>query len=317
MQLIAKVPGALPIDKVRDLSALRRVFATKGRPTDHPLIVHLAEGSQLDDWAVNIPDAARTLAATFWPGPLTLVLRRAAHVPDEVTGGRDTVALRVPNHPVALAVLGLFGGGIAAPSANRFGRVSPTTADDVRSDLSGFLIDGLDVVLDGGPSQVGVESTIIELLGDEPQVLRPGGLAVEAIEEVLGCSVRRIASGPARAPGMLAAHYAPMAGVLVVAAATAAERVAELLSTGQRVGYLGPTVLLPLAMPVDRLPAPDPYDGGSLAPILYARLREADRRKLDVLVVVAPSDDGLGHAVNDRLRRAQHGSGLPAGDGAL
>ena len=121
--------------------SLRRVFATKGRPADHPLIVHLANASQLDEWAVDIPDAARLLAASCWPGALTMVLKRAPHVPDEVTGGRDTVALRVPDHPVALALLGLFGGGIAAPSANRFGKVSPTTADDVRVDLGGYLVE--------------------------------------------------------------------------------------------------------------------------------------------------------------------------------
>ena len=306
--------GSLASDPV----AVRRIFATKGRPVDHPLIVHVANRQAMSHWAAEVPEAAWRLAETLWPGPLTLVLPKAAWVPYEVTGGLETVALRVPRHADMLAVLGLLptNAGIAAPSANRFGRVSPTTAADAWADLAPYLAAD-DLVVDGGPCEVGVESTILDLTTSVPTILRPGGCPAADIEAVLGTPVERVALGPSRAPGMLAAHYAPMAGVLVVAAATAAERVAELLSTGQRVGYLGPTVLLPLAMPVDRLPAPEPYDGGTLAPILYSRLREADRRKLDVLVVVAPSDDGLGHAVNDRLRRAQHGSGLPAGDGAL
>ncbi len=290
-----------------DPLALRRVFATKGRPVDHPLIVHLADGAQLDDWAVDVPEAARTLASVFWPGPLTLVLRRAGHVPDEVTGGRDTVALRVPNHPVALAVLGLFDGGIAAPSANRFGRVSPTTADDVRTDLGEFLIDGLDVVLDGGPSIVGVESTIIELIGDEPQLLRPGGLPVEEIEAAIQQRVRRIPTGPSRAPGMHAAHYAPSAAVRV----TTIDSVASALAgAATPVGFLGPEAI-ELPFGVFRLEAPAPYSAETVAPVLYRSLRIADQQALATLVVVAPEGDGLGPAVRDRLARAETGSGAP------
>jgi L-threonylcarbamoyladenylate synthase len=221
-------------------------------------------------------------------------------VPDEVTGGRDTVALRVPSHPVALAVLGLFGGGIAAPSANRFGRVSPTTADHVRADLGDLLVDGLDVVLDGGPSTVGVESTIVELLGGEPQLLRPGGLPVEQIEAVLG---RRVAaaSGPSRAPGMLASHYAPTAAVRVVSAAG----VASALDVVGPVGFLGPADTL-LPTEVRRLAAPSPYSADALAPVLYQSLRLADELGLATLVIVAPAGDGLGPAVRDRLARAAH-----------
>ncbi len=286
----------------RDPLALRRVFAAKGRPVDHPLIVHLADASQIDHWAVDIPDDARMLAASCWPGPLTLVLRRHPLVPDEVTGGRDTVAVRVPLHPVALAVLGLFGDGIAAPSANRFGRVSPTTAADVRADLGDALVDGLDVVLDGGPSAVGVESTIVEMVGDVPQLLRPGGLPVERVEEVLGQSVLRLPTGPARAPGMLAAHYAPSAAVRVVTMGGADDAVR---------GQPGPTGFLgPLAVPVPdsvvRLDAPEPYTAGALAPVLYRSLRLADLLGLATLVVVAPEGEGLGPAVRDRLARAAH-----------
>ena len=287
-----------------DPLALRRVFATKGRPVDHPLIVHLADGSQLDDWAIDIPVAARTLAATFWPGPLTLVLRRAPHVPDEVTGGRPTVALRVPNHPVALAVLGLFGGGIAAPSANRFGGVSPTTAEHVRRDLGKFLVDGLDVVLDGGPSGIGVESTIVELVDDEPQLLRPGGLPVEDIEAALGRPVRRTPTGPARAPGMLAAHYAPAATVRVVAVGGLDDAVADAAAP------VGAFVPLGVTLPdgVARLPAPELFTAEAVAPLLYRTLRSADELGLATLVIVAPDGDGLGPAVRDRLARAETAS---------
>ncbi len=286
----------------RDPLAVRRVFAAKGRPVDHPLIVHLADPSGLDEWAVDIPQGARMLAANCWPGPLTLVLRRHRSVPDEVTGGRETVAVRVPSHPVALAVLGLFGDGIAAPSANRFGRVSPTTAADVRADLAGALVDGLDVVLDGGPSMVGVESTIVELVGDVPQLLRPGGLPVERVEEVLGQSVLRVPTGPSRAPGMLAAHYAPSAAVRVVTMGGARDALGGL--TGPT-GFLGPRAV-PLPHAVFRLEAPEPYTAGALAPVLYRSLRLADELGLATLVVVAPDGDGLGPAVRDRLARAAH-----------
>ncbi len=285
----------------RDPLALRRVFATKGRPADHPLIVHIGSARQLDDWAISIPDEARTLADACWPGPLTMVLRRHPSVPDEVTGGRDTVAVRVPAHPVALAVLGLFGGGIAAPSANRFGRVSPTTAAHVRTDLGDLLVDGLDVVLDGGPSSLGVESTIIELVGNEPQLLRPGGLPVERVEEILGRSVQRVATGPSRAPGMLASHYAPSASVRVVTP----DGVRAALDGVGPFGFLGPTST-PLPAGVHRFDGPEPYDGDTLAPMLYQSLRLADELGLATLVIVAPDGDGLGPAVRDRLARAAH-----------
>ncbi len=298
--------GALASDPV----AVRRVFATKGRPVDHPLIVHVANREALNHWAIDVPESAWKLAERLWPGPLTLVLRKAPWVPYEVTGGLETVAMRVPRHADTLAVLGLLpaNAGIAAPSANRFGRVSPTTASDAYGDLAAYLAVG-DLVVDGGPCSVGVESTILDLTTAVPTILRPGGCPVVDIEAVLGEPVERVATGPARAPGMLAAHYAPMAGVLVVSADAASARVGELSESGQRVGYLGPDPLLPAEADVVRLDAPDPYVGETLAPILYARLREADRRELDVLVVVTPSDDGLGHAVNDRLRRRAAGFG--------
>jgi L-threonylcarbamoyladenylate synthase len=312
---------ALPTETVYGLGALasdpiavRRVFATKGRPVDHPLIVHLASANALDTWAVEVPEHARILAATFWPGPLTMVLKRSAIVPDEVTGGRATVALRVPDHPLTLAVLGSLprNSGVAAPSANQFGRVSPTTAAHVREDIASLLLPG-DLILDGGASAVGVESTIIDLSGDRPTILRPGGLAVERIEEVLGIAVDRIATGPSRAPGMLDVHYAPLAGVRMVALEqlnTLTDVFESLLAEGKRVGALLP-VSTPLPELVVRLDAPDPYVGESLAPILYARLRNADELGLDVLVVVSPASDGLGWAVTDRLQRSAAASHPP------
>jgi L-threonylcarbamoyladenylate synthase len=295
--------GALASDPV----AVRRVFATKGRPVDHPLIVHVADGAAIDEWAYDIPDAARALARAFWPGPLTMVLQKRPEVLREVTGGLESVALRVPNHPVALAVLGMLphGSGVAAPSANRFGKVSPTTAD-AAADLRPYMLDG-DMILDGGPCAVGVESTIVDLTTDRPTILRPGGVSAEQIETVLGTSVERIASGPSRAPGMLAAHYAPQAGVRLIDPEGAAALAAQLVHDRQRVGLLAPLeVQTPTG--VVRLDGPEEYSGESLAPILYARLRDADALELDVLVVVTPTEAGLGWAVADRLRRAAHGS---------
>ncbi len=295
--------GALASDPV----AVRRVFATKGRPVDHPLIVHVSSAAVIDRWAINIPDVAYDLAAAFWPGPLTLVLTKHHDVPTEVTGGLPTVALRVPAHPVALAVLGLLpkGSGIAAPSANRFGKVSPTSAADAR-ELLPFMIEG-DLVLDGGPSRIGVESTILDLTSDVATILRPGGISAEQIEAVLGHAVKRIADGPSRAPGMLPAHYAPQAGVRLSSGEQAEALAVELHASGAQVGLLAPhTTVTPEG--VTRLASPTTYNGDGLAPILYARLREADALGLDVLVVVVPDELGLGWAVADRLRRAAHGS---------
>ena len=193
--------------------ALRRLYAVKRRPPDHPVIVHLASGDELDEWAATVPPDARRLADACWPGPLTVIVPRASRVPDEVTGGLPTVGLRVPDQPVALALLHAFGSGIAAPSANRFGRVSPTTADDVRADLGGDV----DVVLDGGPCHVGVESTIVDCTGDTPAIVRQGGVSRERVEQILDRAVAIRDDGRVRAPGTLSSHYAPRARVQVVA----------------------------------------------------------------------------------------------------
>ena len=295
---------ALPTETVYGLAAnaedelaVRRVFAIKGRPATHPLIVHVARAEELSSWARHIPEEAWRLAAAFWPGPLTLVLQRSARATDAVTGGQDTVALRVPHHPVALAVLDALGGGVAAPSANRFGRVSPTTAEHVRVDLG----DEVDLLLDGGPCTVGVESTIVDLSGGAPAVLRPGGLAVEEISRVLGREVPVRTSATVRVSGSLASHYAPRAGVVLAEPSEVAARVAALRAQGRSVGVLGPPTI-PLPPDVPRYDVPE--DPAGAARLLYMRLREADLRGHDVLVACLPRAEGLGIAVRDRLARA-------------
>jgi L-threonylcarbamoyladenylate synthase len=265
-------------------AAVRRIFAVKGRPVDHPVIVHVGQAAELAAWAAVVPPAAERLAAALWPGPLTLLVERAPHVLDVVTGGRPTVGVRVPDQPIALELLRAFGGGIAAPSANRFAKVSPTTADHVRADL------GVDVafVLDGGPCTIGVESTIVDCTTDPPVVLRPGGVSIEQLELVLGGPVEATASGPSRAPGMMASHYAPRCRVeLAPDRASAGRRVDELRAEGATAGLL------------------DPRTGvEDYAQHLYTWLRRADEDGLDVLVCVAPSGGGLALAVRDRLQKA-------------
>jgi L-threonylcarbamoyladenylate synthase len=278
--------------------ALARLYAVKGRPGEHPVIVHVGAPGQLDQWAADVPVAARRLGDAFWPGPLTIVVRRAARVLDAVTGGGDTVGVRVPDQPVALELLRAFGGGIAAPSANRFGHVSPTTAADVRADLG----DDVDVVLDDGPCTVGVESTIVDCTGNELVILRPGGVTRERIEEVSGQVVGVRTDGLFRAPGTLKSHYAPAATVLVVDRPELAERARALVAAGELVAVLASAPVPGLPGEVTVLDAP--ANGEEYARVLYARLREADRRGVDVLLAVLPPDTGVGVAVGDRLRRA-------------
>ncbi|WP_255441833.1 L-threonylcarbamoyladenylate synthase [Corallococcus sp. Z5C101001] len=295
---------ALPTETVYGLAAnaedelaVRRVFAIKGRPATHPLIVHIPGAEHLSAWAREVPDEAKALARAFWPGPLTLVLPRTARATDAVTGGQDTVALRVPGHPVALEVLRQLGGGVAAPSANRFGRVSPTTAEHVQRDLG----TDVDLVLDGGASTVGVESTIVDLSSGAPAILRPGGLAIEDVERVLGRAVPVRASATVRVSGSLASHYAPRAGVVLAEPGEAVQRVEALRAQGLRVGVLGPASL---SLPGDVRRFDVPGEPAEAARVLYARLREADEQGHDVLVACLPAASGLGIAVRDRLSRA-------------
>jgi L-threonylcarbamoyladenylate synthase len=278
--------------------AVARVFAIKARPPGHPLIVHLGDAAALDVWCAEVPAVARRLAARFWPGPLTLVLQRSGRVPHVVTGGLDTVAIRVPRHEVALALLREFRGGIAAPSANRYGRVSPTTAAHVRADLGGDV----DVVLDGGPCQVGLESTIVDVSSGEPAILRPGGVTAEEIEEVVGRRVGVRAGGPVRSPGQHPQHYAPRARVVIVDREKLGPRAAELLAAGRRVAVCGSGGADDGPRGVEHVVLdPGPADA---ARGLYAALREVDRRGCDVVLVTMPEEVGLGLAIADRLRRA-------------
>ncbi|GAA3166736.1 L-threonylcarbamoyladenylate synthase [Nonomuraea salmonea] len=282
-----------------DGAAVARVFQVKARPPSHPLIVHLGGAEHLDDWAAEVPAAARLLAERFWPGPLTLVLRRGRRVPLETTGGLETVAVRVPAHPVALALLEAFGGGIAAPSANRFGSVSPTTAGHVRAELG----DAVDVVLDGGPCPVGVESTIVDAMGEVVSILRPGGVTREDLEAALGRPLAAPATSPVRVPGQHPSHYAPRAQVVLVEpeeVIAEAERVQE---SGHQVGVLLPPAFAGAEVKAHAVVAL-PASMAAYAQRLYAFLRELDQRGCDLIVASLPPEQGLGAAIANRLRRA-------------
>ena len=295
---------AMPTETVYGLAAdaeneiaVRRIFAAKERPVDHPLIVHLADATQLDSWAINIPPVARKIATAFWPGPLTIILSRSDKAAAAVTGELATIGLRVPAHPVALALLRAVGGGLAAPSANRFGRVSPTTAAHVYEELG----DAVDYILNGGDCEVGVESTILDLSNDEPAVLRPGAITATQIEAVLGRSLVDPASNATRCSGRLESHYAPRAAVELVSQEQLASRVHTLHANGKRVAVLSESwssdtneiIFIPL-----------PASPAESARRLYSALREADALHADIALIVPPPLEGLGVAVADRLRKA-------------
>lgn len=289
---------AIPTETVYGLAAavdhpaaIARIFRIKGRPTTHPLILHLADPAQLPEWVLEIPPDAARLAAWGWPGPLTLLLRRSARVPDLITGGRDTVAVRVPAHPLARAVLA-DAGPCVAPSANTFGHVSPTTAAHVLDDLTARLDEPHDGVLDGGPCEVGVESTIIDCTTPRAQILRPGGISTEEIHTLLEGRLEQ-ASGPDRASGMLPSHYAP--GIPVVLCETTDEldlAVATHQSRGLDVMVIGPHVVQGTA------------DLAGYARDLYSLLRRAETEGRQVIIALLPPAEGLGHALRDRLRKA-------------
>jgi L-threonylcarbamoyladenylate synthase len=287
--------------------AVARIFALKGRPADHPLIVHLGEAAQLDTWAREVPPAARTLAQRFWPGPLTMILKRARGVADAVTGRQDTVGLRIPAHPVALALLKAFGGGLAAPSANRFGHVSPTTAQHVREEFG----EALPIVLDGGPCAVGIESTIVDLSSGAPRVLRPGRIGIDALEGALGMRLQAgAAAASPRVSGSLASHYAPRTPAELVAGDALAARRATLAREGEavRVIALG-------HLPSDAEGLELPTQPAEYARHLYAALRAMDAEGADRILVQAPPDGEAWAAVHDRLRRATAAADV-AGDDA-
>lgn len=282
-------------------AAVRRVFAIKGRPANHPLIVHLASAEALPEWAREIPDAAWRLAKRFWPGPLTLVLPRQPQVPDEVTGGQDSVALRVPAQPLARELIAAAG-PLAAPSANRFGRVSPTTAAHVLAELG----DDVDMILDAGPCEVGLESTIVSLLGDQPALLRPGGVSVAELEAVVG---RPVVPPPRdlRAPGRLASHYAPATPLALVAASELRQRLDPSSAAGAKVAVV---VHSPDAIAAGEGAGAAviamPGDAGEYGRQLYAMLRRLDAAGHDLILVEAPPAAPEWLAVRDRLMRAAH-----------
>ncbi|MFJ8535430.1 L-threonylcarbamoyladenylate synthase [Streptomyces sp. NPDC093591] len=282
-----------------DSAAVARVFQVKGRPPSHPLIVHIGGAEHLGDWVEDVPATARLLAERFWPGPLTLVLRRGRRVPLEATGGLETVAVRVPDHPVALALLAAFGGGVAAPSANRFGSVSPTTADHVRAELGGAV----DFVLDGGPCEIGVESTILDGTSEIPSVLRPGGVTREDLEAVLGCPLAVPSTSRVRVPGQHPSHYAPRARVVLVEPEKVVAEAELAQELGHQVGVFLPPSLADTPVKAHAVVAV-PASMAAYAHGLYGFLRELDQQGCDLIVASLPVEEGLGMAIANRLRRA-------------
>jgi L-threonylcarbamoyladenylate synthase len=275
--------------------AVARVYSVKGRPADHPLIVHVASMDGLSDWADDVPASAISLAHDFWPGPMTLVVKRSGLAGDFVTGGQDTVGVRVPDHPVALGLLEAFiragGKGVAAPSANRFGSVSPTTAQAVSDELGDYLEDG-DQILDGGPCDVGIESTIIDCTGDVPRILRPGAITAQMIAESTGLEVVGVVKeSEIRVSGSLEAHYAPVAKVLLCDTPVAGQ------------GFIAHA---DIQTPVGVIRLASPSSDEEFARILYSALRAADTQGLAEVVVMQPSGQGIAVAVRDRLKRASN-----------
>lgn len=277
-------------------AAVARIYEVKGRPQDHPVIVHLYDINQLDLWAREIPEYAIALARNFWPGPMTLILPRKSSVGDFITGGQESVGVRIPNNPIALELLKRAGAeiGIAAPSANRFGAISPTTALAVSEEIGALLDSERDCILDGGASDVGVESTIIECLGAAPKILRPGAITKAMIEEVTGLNVDE-SSSAVRASGTLEQHYAPRAKVLLLDSEN---------SVTQGIAGVGFIALAKFATPDGAIRLAAPKSDEEYARVLYDALREGDRQNLSPIYVLPPSGDGVAVAIRDRLKRA-------------
>ena len=290
---------AIPTETVYGLAAaaeneqaVRRMYAAKGRPADHPVIVHIASRDQLPHWAKNVPDYAEKLMQSFWPGPMTLVLARTARAQDFITGGQDTVAVRVPNHPVTLELLQEYekqgGKGLVAPSANRFGGVSPTSASDVLSELAAELQES-DLILDGGECRVGIESTIIDCTGPKPLILRPGFITAEMIEKSCGVSTEVPTVKSIRVSGSHTRHYSPKAQVFVDAKPQPGD---------------GLIALANVASPTDVVRLASPANLEEFATELYAALRRADALGLERVHVVLPEGEGLAIALRDRILRS-------------
>ena len=283
----------------RNADAVKRIYQVKGRPSDHPLIVHISSINQVEKWASDIPEYAISLARKFWPGPMTLIFKRSAIAKDFITGGQDTVGLRIPSDPLALAFISEFeklsDSAIAAPSANRFGHVSPTTALAVSAELSDYLTED-DLILDGGASSVGVESTIIDCTGTSPRILRPGAITEEMIDDVTGiilASNNDTFSIPEiRVSGSLESHYSPLATVLLDRTPT----------SGQ--GFIA---LADVPTPAGVIRLASPKNDEEFAQILYASLRSADDQSLTHVVVMQPQNGGIAIAIRDRLKRSARG----------
>jgi L-threonylcarbamoyladenylate synthase len=275
-------------------NAVARIYKAKGRPADHPLIVHIGEMQDIAEWSDEIPDYAIALARSFWPGPMTLILKRSVLAKDFITGGQETVGLRVPDHVIALALLNEFkklgGKGIAAPSANRFGHVSPTTSAAVTAELSEYLEEN-DLILDGGPSQVGVESTIIDCTGELPKILRPGAITEEMITGVTGLVIADSVSD-IRVSGSLENHYSPAAKVILDIAPASGD------------GFIA---LSNIETPAGVVRLASPQNNEEFARLLYTALRSADQQELARVVVAQPAGDDISVAIRDRLLRASRG----------
>jgi L-threonylcarbamoyladenylate synthase len=314
--LLAGELVALPTETVYGLGAdaanpeaVAKIYTVKGRPADHPLIVHLAAAEHLAQWAAEIPPAARELAAAFWPGPLTLILKKQNWPPRAITGGQDTIGLRVPGHPLALELLAAFAAarapapaGIAAPSANRFGRVSPTTAAHVREELG----EKISLILDGGPCEVGIESTIVDFSRAAPEILRPGAITADDIANVIGVLPRLHGGGDPvpRVPGALAAHYAPRTPLKLADSAVFVAELVRFARAGQRVAALAHSAVAPrdTGLSFDWRTAP-------AEPVAYARRIYADLHALDalggdIILIESPPAQPAWRAIADRLRRA-------------
>jgi L-threonylcarbamoyladenylate synthase len=274
-------------------AAVRKLYNVKGRPADHPVIVHFASADKAFEWAREVPEAARTLAKRFWPGPLTMILKRAPKAPDFVTGGQDNVGVRVPSHPIAHELLEAFGGGVAAPSANRFGAVSPTTTAHVLADLGRDA----DFVLEGGPTEVGIESTIVDLSGDAPLLLRPGHVSKEAIAAALGVEVGEKGRSSVRHSGGLERHYAPRTRARLVDSHALDREIARLQDKVAVLAFSRPDEVVEYWVRMPR----DPI---AYARKLYAALRELDSAECEQILIESPPDSGPWSAVLDRLRRA-------------
>ena len=275
--------------------AVARIYEVKGRPQDHPLILHIASVDEINYWATDISEYAMALARAFWPGPMTLIFKRSDAAKDFVTGGQDTVGLRVPDHALALELLqeckkiGVH--AIAAPSANRFGHVSPTTTAAVKEEIGAYL-SAQDLILDGGAAQVGLESTIIDCTGDTPKILRPGAITQKMIEKATGLRVSESTNSDIRVSGSLEKHYAPNAQILLDVQASAGQ------------GFIAPAEV---ATPSGVIRLASPSNTDEYARTLYSALRDGDAQGLKTIAVIQPSGDGLAIAIRDRLMRASKG----------